>query len=92
MLVPCREEVRPSVFDRLTNGSEHKADGTRTKMRMDSVPASQVDASSLSYEDSEPAATPSVFVVRLRFTSHQYSFQSCSFADALKQPCHTSDL
>ena len=63
-LLHCREEARPSVFDRLTNGSQQRVDGVRTKMRMDSVPASQIDAGSLSYEDDEPLAAPSIFVVR----------------------------
>ena len=62
-LLPCREEGRPSVFDRLTNGNNHRLEEGRTKMRMDSVPASLVDSGTLSYEDSEAAATPSIFVV-----------------------------
>ncbi len=67
----CREEARPSVFDRLTNGSDHRADGGRTKMRMDSVPATLLDTSTPSYQDTEPSATPSVFVVRAFYYMHR---------------------
>lgn len=81
----CREEGRPSVFDRLTNGNNHRVEEGRTKMRMDSVPASLVDSGTLSYEDSEAAATPSIFVVgnlpSFRRPSYSDNEHHCSMQD-----------
>lgn len=54
----CREEARPSVFDRLTSGNDQRVDSSRTRMRMDSVPADQGDDVYLDSGDGELPTTP----------------------------------
>ena len=59
----CREEARPSVFHRLTNGSDQRNDMARTKMRMDAVPTAASQDQQDFTDQQLPAATPASVAV-----------------------------
>lgn len=61
LLLYCREEARPSVFERLKADNEVKGHETRTKMRMDAVPASKItEAASPLYDPVTDTALPTI--------------------------------